>query len=470
MKRKYISFVMLLSAVLAFTSCLSSSDDEVVYTNETAMTAFSLSKVKQYLHKTSSLGTDSIYKIYLSVSKYKFNIDQVNGIVYNPDSLPYGVDASKVLTTVSALNSSYITVKSLTSDSLAYHSSTDSMDFRTPREFRIFSNSGAAYRKYIVHVNVHKEAADSFKWTLLTTTSAIGNLVKMKAVSANGKIYIFGYDGAKTVVLSSAISDGKTWMQSDDTFTATAWQNLAVQGEVVYMLDNGTLRRMKNDAWTALGSTTINALIGASSVKLYALSSSNQLVSSTDEGVTWTAETLSDDASLLPTQDLSLWSLASITNASTNHLAIIGNRNDAAYPSDATAMVWGKVEENATGSENQPWAYYNISSDSKYPAPRLSGLQTTCYDSAILAIGGDGLGSSTKKALDAIYRSSDGGVTFQKDSVISFPSAMRSSTEAFAITTDANKYLWFFSGGTGQVFRGRTNRLGWCDEQKIFTE
>ena len=215
MKRKYISFVVLLSAVLAFSSCLSNNDDNVTYTNETAMTAFSLSKVKQYLHTTSSLGTDSVYKIYLSVSKYKFNIDQIHGIVYNPDSLPYGVDASKVITSVTALNSSYITVKSLTSDSLAYHSSTDSMDFRKPREFRIFSNSGAAYRNYTVHVNVHKEAADSFKWNLLTTTSAIGNLVKMKAVSANGKIYIFGYDGTNTVVLSSAISDGKTWMQSD---------------------------------------------------------------------------------------------------------------------------------------------------------------------------------------------------------------------------------------------------------------
>ena len=469
MKRKYISFVMLLSAVLAFSSCLS-NDDDVTYTNETAMTAFSLSKVKQYLHTTSSLGTDSVYKIYLSVSKYKFNIDQIHGIVYNPDSLPYGVDASKVITSVTALNSSYITVKSLTSDSLAYHSSTDSMDFRKPREFRIFSNSGAAYRNYTVHVNVHKEAADSFKWNLLTTTSAIGSLVKMKAVSVNGKIYIFGYDGTNTVVLSSAISDGKTWTQSDDAFTANAWHNLAVQGGAVYMLDNGILRRMKNDSWTALGSTTISALIGASSAKLYALSSDNLLVSSTDEGVTWTAETLADDASLLPTQDLSLWCLPSITNANTNHLAVIGNRSNTAYPSDAIAAVWGKVEENATGSENQPWSYYNITSDNKYPAPRLSGLQTTCYDSAILAIGGNGLGSSTKKALDAIYRSSDGGVTFQKDSVILFPSAMRSSTQTFAITSDANKYLWFFSGGTGQVFRGRTNRLGWCDEQKIFTE
>ena len=46
-------------------------------------------------------GRDSVYKKKFNASKVKFYIDQAQGLIYNPDSLPYGTDVAHVLTKVS---------------------------------------------------------------------------------------------------------------------------------------------------------------------------------------------------------------------------------------------------------------------------------------------------------------------------------------------------------------------------------
>ena len=71
----------------------------------------------------------------------------------------------------------------MTSESLKYFYSTDSTDFSVPRDFNVYSNSGVAYRKYTVRVNVHKENAEDFVWKKMTTDNALAGLVGMRAVA-----------------------------------------------------------------------------------------------------------------------------------------------------------------------------------------------------------------------------------------------------------------------------------------------
>ena len=71
--------------MLICTSCLNSDDDnDKEYYSDTAVSAFSLSVVNRYIHTTSSLGTDSVYKKTLT-NPVVFTIDQYQHKIYNTD-------------------------------------------------------------------------------------------------------------------------------------------------------------------------------------------------------------------------------------------------------------------------------------------------------------------------------------------------------------------------------------------------
>ena len=101
MKMKFLPFAALLSALFLLASCLG-DDDNLVLDDDTAITAFSVNQAKQYIHTKAKDGSDSTYVKSLTLTTYKFYIDQIKGEIYNTDSLPAGVDASKLLCTVSS--------------------------------------------------------------------------------------------------------------------------------------------------------------------------------------------------------------------------------------------------------------------------------------------------------------------------------------------------------------------------------
>ena len=163
MKKKLSTIVVLLALAIAVTSCLGNSEDsEVTVYDDTAMSSFALTAVNRIVHTTTASGNDSVYRVKLTVTGYPFTIDQYQRQIYNIDSLPADCDLKHVLVTATATSySGVITVKSTISDSVKYYSSADSLDFSTPRVFRIFNNTGSKYRDYQVQINVKKQTESS---------------------------------------------------------------------------------------------------------------------------------------------------------------------------------------------------------------------------------------------------------------------------------------------------------------------
>ncbi len=156
---------------LMMTSCLSSNDSsDIIYNNDTAITAFSLASVNRYIHTTSKSGTDSVYK---KVYTYpvSFSIDQYNQTIYNTDSLYADCDLKHVLISVSTKNSGTAVIKSLISDTLKTIVSTDSLDFTQPREIRVYAQDGKSYRAYKVTMNKHQVATDQILWEKMPADS-----------------------------------------------------------------------------------------------------------------------------------------------------------------------------------------------------------------------------------------------------------------------------------------------------------
>lgn len=166
MKRYIYTLCLMTMVLVGFSSCLGDSDssDTTVY-DETAITGISFTTVNRYIHKTTSAGKDTVYKSTLAVSNYPFAIDQYQRKIYNTDSLPSDCDLKHVIIAVSKSSlSGNVMVKSLTSDSLYYFNSSDSIDLSQTREFRVFNNNMAKYRAYQVTVNVKKGTGNYFVW------------------------------------------------------------------------------------------------------------------------------------------------------------------------------------------------------------------------------------------------------------------------------------------------------------------
>lgn len=229
MKRYIQGLVSMVLSVVIFASCMGSNDNETDYSNNTAITSFSLATVNRYIHTTGNSGQDSVYVSKLS-NPVTFTIDQYNGLIYNTDSLPSDVDVKHVLATINSKNNGTIFV--VNNDTLYYYSSTDSIDFSKPREIRVYAQNGQDYRKYTVTVNVHQMDNSTLSWKKMNASDfpeeseedlswkEAALLAGMKHYIGHGRAegYAFNSDG----MLMVSEDKGLTW-KADSLETDASW-------------------------------------------------------------------------------------------------------------------------------------------------------------------------------------------------------------------------------------------------------
>ena len=468
MNRRFLPLLMLCSVMLLFASCLVGNDDEQMSYDDAAIIGFSVKNVKRLVHTKSSKGTDSTYTTTFAASEYRFYIDQINRVIYNPDSLPLGVDASKVVATISAKNAGTIAIKSATSDSIKYFNSADSLDFTKPRQVVVYNNSGTGMNTYTVHVNVHQQNGDTFNWNSQTKNEPkLGELTAMRLLANGENLYVFGNKGTEAKIYMAARKAAGQWQEIKPNIQLASdfYRNVVLQDNTFYGYHDGQVVKSADAKnWSVVSTIALKQLVGASDAKLYALTENHEIVVSVDRGATWMTETLSPSNALLPEADLNFVVQPSKTNAGANQLFMAGT-------TDQRVAQWGKIEENDKKAENQPWTSYTPSAGNRFALPNLTNLQVVKYGDALVAMGGAGKGeSSDVKAFSQMYGSVDGGLMWKKHATLVFPEGFHSSETSFAMTTDADHHLWIVCGKTGQVWRGRFNKLGWPVVKRVITE
>ena len=478
MKRIIRPFVVLFSVMLLTVSCLGDdSYSDVVYYGDTAITSFSLGTLKRTMVTEASDGTDSSYVADVDCSSYDFYIDQLQKEIYNPDSLPAGTDAAHVICNVTSKNSGVVLIAYKNSegeDSLAFFSSSDSIDFTEPREFRVYSNDGSAYRAYNVKVNVHKEYPDSINWHDMGDNQAFTAMSGMKAVAFGGKLLVFGTSQSRTSVYSTSTDGSLSWRELDTNMAldADAYKSAVAKDGYVYTLSDGdVLRSADGETWETMGAAALRQLIAASKQNLYAFAGDGRVVMSEDDGTTWAADNVVGDLSMMPADNVSYGSMALATDASSERIIVAGNPDldNSEYAEDSVAVVWGKIEEYSEGSRRHSWT--NFSEDNGYRLPRLSDLCVVVYGGKLVALGGRGLGTSSAEAFSNFYISEDSGITWHTNGELYLPENFTNGDkDVFSMVADEDNYLWIICGGTGKVWRGRLNKLAWENAQTSFTE
>lgn len=471
MKSKTINIAVLLAALFSLVSCLDTNDGDYVYTDDSAVTAFSVTSAKKAVHVRASNGADSVYYTTATLTAYKFVIDQQRCVIYNPDSLPYGVDPTKLLVSANSLNSGSLVLKSMTSDSLSYFSTTDSLDFSKPRELQVYSLSGAAVRKYEVRVNVHQEPADKFNWTKLPNPTAFTSATGVKSfvvttASGTTRRFLLASDGTTTTVYRADGDDAWTAATPDfnHTLAAETYRSAAVKHDTLFVCDNGVVMATTDgNTWTQ--QTTAEAgvarIIAANPIRLYAYNNEGVMVSSDDSGKTWKAASIDESASLLPNGDIAYATLPLATNPNAYRTLLIGSVPEA---STTAFSIWGKIDEGTAYSENQPWMFYDHNSLNRHELSLMQNFSAFTYDGKIMMVGNE-----DRVYLPNFYGSRDGGITWKADSVITSPLGFF-VTGPYTVSVDKDNFIWFVSGKTGETWRGRINRLGWKKEQYEYYE
>lgn len=462
MIRKLLSLVIMASAVLSLSSCLHDDDnDEITYYDDTAITAFSLGGVRYVGHTTRSDGSDSTYVTTISGDAYKFYIDQTRALIYNPDSLPKGSDASRMVCSISTKNSGFVMLH-LTSrwgeDSVGYYRSTDSIDFSSPKQARVYNMRGTAYRDYTIQVNVHQQTGSEFNWSRsVAADGGMSALAGRKIVDNAGTIYLFGSDGTQTVGYRKSDS---LWTRLSATLSdPLAYQSMVAKDGRLYTVNDGRLcTSADGETWTTMATPDgLGKLIGVTARNIYGMAASDHhILRSDDNGLTWVSDSLDSDASLLPATSISLTRHASLTNDSTSILVLLGI-------GDRQTRIWQRVEEDATGSQNQPWAFYSADDNNKHLLPALANLQVIYYNGGLLATGGDG---------STFYFSRDNGLSWCANTDYTLPEAFGAMTaeDAFTMTCDAQNIIYISKPLSNEVWSGRIARLGWKSHQTAFTE
>lgn len=218
---KYITALCaLITGTMLLSSCLGSGDDDVTYYNDTAITGFTLSTVNRYIHATTTSGKDSVYKRTLT-NPVTFSIDQYKKTIFNLDSLKADCDLSHVLVTISAKNSGYIVIKSMTSDTLYSYSSSDSLDFSKPREIRVYANDGSGYRAYQVAINKHQTETNKLLWEKMPAGSYPVDAKKAKWEKIVADAGLARFIGAGTKEAYAYDQEGRLVMTKDEGATWT---------------------------------------------------------------------------------------------------------------------------------------------------------------------------------------------------------------------------------------------------------
>jgi len=456
MKLKVLNIIIcLFIAACCITSCLDSDTVEYEPSSNASITAFAITDSIVTKELISVNGIDSTISESIIGSDYPFVINQNEGLIYNPDSLPIGTDISKVVVNITA-DTYYVYIVAET-DSL--WEETDSLNFEQPIQFKVLAENGTFGRTYTAKINVHRQDPEVFSWQKLESNFDTA-IEGQKAVYFNDHIYVFGQQDGQIVVTHTEQTDGNVWSTPVhvETPTEADYTSVMVWGSQLCILaDNEMYTSQDGLVWEKTGTTTnirqLVANIYADNVqKLIGIDTDNHYIETYD-GIIW--EQYEEMPAEFPTNNLSYASYALDTNKDINRVVVIGDNSVA---SDTIAVAWSQLDP-----ENN-WIDL-AAPDNNDACPKLENMSMIRYNNMLYTFGGNGQHKEAIEPFSKLYFSKDNGITWKATpEKVSFPEEFQTLYEEsgsnYSCIVDDNHFIWIMWSQTGEVWKGRINKLG----------
>ncbi|MCC8146576.1 MAG: DUF6242 domain-containing protein [Bacteroidales bacterium] len=218
--------------ILNMTSCLGDSDeDEYIVSTDSQLTSFTVT-------------TSSIPELTATI----FTIDQVKSLVYNHDSLSYGMDLTdkKVkfyYSTGSGLRSSFQT--EIDGDTI-WVATEDSLEIAKLKQFDIYAPNGAK-KTYTFSLNIHQVDPDSMQYALWVENELLFSSGNNKSIRWNQSYLTYTKENNQIVLYQS--EDLKNWQTKPLTGLPgnVVLQNLQVTNSGIYICtEDGMLYQSHN--------------------------------------------------------------------------------------------------------------------------------------------------------------------------------------------------------------------------------
>lgn len=448
-------FISLLVTTCIITSCLDTDPMEYEYSSNASITSFSIAdQIVTYYPGKTSLGVDTTLSVAVQGSDYPFVINQMDGLIYNQDSLPIGTDISKVVVSITAdTYGIYIVAET---DSL--WEETDSLDFNKPIQFKILSETGVFGRTYKAEINVHKQDPDSLVWNKIPSNLST-NIQAQKAVYANNNIYIFAEQESQTAMTMTSISDGKTWstLQNIDIPTKADYTSAMAWDDKLYILANNELYTSENGLnWSKVNTQQTFSKLLACSDKMFGIDTDNHYVSS-QNGIEWEQHSLMPDN--YPTSDYSFVSYPLATNSQIERMVLIG-KDATENVSDTITVVWSQL------NTEDEWTALTFE-ENEFACPKLENASIIRYNNRLYTFGGAKkyLGLEIVTPFQYFFESYDNGITWNTvTKKVMFPKEFKELYQEakgnYSYIVDDNQFIWIMWSQTGEVWRGRINKFG----------
>lgn len=406
-----------------------------------------------------SLTNDSIP----ALKNLAFTIDQLNGEIYNKDSMPYGTVINRKVfckLTYDELTPSNIEIYQEATGKQAYWNGSDSLDFSKFVRFNVFSYNGKELKTYTAKINIHQQKPDSMTW--IRTENLLGETMEdLRVLAWNGGYRMFTRtsDGYRSYHSANAVNwtasslnglSGKTFILSQMT----------MHGKTLYVAaSDGTLYRSTNGTdWSAVnGAPEIKALLGVvDTVEQSARPSALAAIVKQNDSWHFAAMNAREQwtvGDVIPTEfPVEGFANASYEAVFYRHLLLVGGKKTNGKLSN---LSWETTD-------GLTWIGMNNTMPPKWEA--CEGAMLAYYDNQIYLIGGINASNTASKK---IYRSSDRGVTWKLvNKLIVLPETYRARGYASVVVND-DKYMLLFGGKEkrnanvfDELWRGRINRLG----------
>lgn len=447
-------FVSLFVTASIITSCLSDGDIEYTPSQNAVITSFAIKDSIITYYDTQVDGKDTTLSTSVIGSKYPFIINQSEGRIYNPDSLPVGTDISKVVVDISI--DGYNVVIEAEEDSV--WQAEDSLNFVNPIKFKVLSLANAYGRTYTAQINVHQQEPEEMTWQKMEGN--FPNIQAQKAVLNNGNIYVFAEQEGQVAMTMTATSDGKSWtaLQAIDIPSKADYSSAMVWDNRFYILADNKLYTSDNALNWNLVETgqAISRLLANTdtefSKKLIAADTENHFIESED-GISWNQYNALPEG--FPKAQSSFASYTLDTNEDINRIVLL-ERNEE--KTDSLTTAWMMLD-----TDNE---WIDMSCENKnYACPRLENAAMIHYNNRLYTFGGPGQRNTTFQAFSNFFQSEDNGIswiTIDEDMVFpeTFDELYESAHGEYSYIVDENHFVWIMWGTIGEVWRGRINKLG----------
>jgi len=434
----------------------------------------------------SCLGSDSEYELDLVpdsqissfrlshdsipvLSSTKFIIDQINGRIFNHDSLPYGTKVEEVVATIEYSTtigvSSIKVMQSAVNDSLTIWNGTDSLNFSDKVLMVVTAFNGINTKEYTAQVNIHQVVPDSMVWNnIASLTSAEERKVIPVVDGGNEYFYMYLANGGAYKLERALVSNPTAWTSVDVNGLPSGQlilsQIVDYEGTLYAPAKTGELYRSTNGAdWSAVSNApSIVSILGIVKEETVARRPS-ALAAIINKNGSLHFASLNKDGEWIEGNvihngfPISGFGAISHNSMFREHLLLVGGRN---AENTLVNTAWATMD-------GRSWAVIKESSSTSFEASE--GLSVVEYDDALFLVGGV---DSSGKAYKDIYLSKDRGITWTKtSSLVLMPDEFKARAFASAIVDKNTNNLFLFGGkernsgnDLGDLWVGRINRLG----------